>query len=435
MRPRPHPTASLRVHLLSLVVGAVTAAGAAAQGQPHPPVKAEPTPDPAPDELDRPTFLARLVAGDPRVAAVRARSRAARGDVRAARALPNPVVTYEREEVFDDGEGIADQIAALSWSIDLSGARGRRIAAARAGELAAARESEWDERELLLAGLDRFIDAAFLRLEVDVLRQSRSQLAALVVAVERRQSRGDLAGADLDRAALELGAHDDLLARAELDLDGARADLARLVGRAGHAVDAAASALDLPTMPGAVDQLVAEARATRPDRRAALARAVAAAGQASAARRGWVPGLSLSGGLKSSDLGDRTATGYVLGVGLTLPLFDRGQGAQLRAEAEQSQHAATARAIDAELVSEVRAAHRALVSQIARAREFARTRLPRADALVRSAESAYREGERPLFELLDAYRTARDTRLAGLELRRAARRAELRLLRATGRKP
>jgi outer membrane protein TolC len=54
---------------------------------------------------------------------------------------------------------------------------------------------------------------------------------------------------------------------------------------------------------------------------------------------------------------------------------------------------------------------------------------------VRSAESAYREGERPLFELLDAYRTARDTRLAGLELRRAARRAELRLLRATGRKP
>jgi outer membrane protein TolC len=45
---------------------------------------------------------------------------------------------------------------------------------------------------------------------------------------------------------------------------------------------------------------------------------------------------------------------------------------------------------------------------------------------------SYQEGERPVFELLDAYRTARGARLRLLELRQRARLAEIDLSRATG---
>lgn len=421
MRSRPLLRLLVRLHLLLAVVGLPAAA-------PAEPAKAIP-------EVDQQTFLARFARSDARFDALRARAHAADGDVLDAGALANPEVSYQREEVFDAGEGAADQFALLSWRVEVSGARGRRVAAARAARVAAGFEADLDARELRLAALALLQDAAHARLRVELLGEVRVELAALVEVVRARSRKGDVSGADLDRALLELGAHDDLLSEAALDLDQARAELARLAGAARGALDAARSVLDPPAAPPAVDDLVAGARRLRPDLRAERARARAAERRASAADRAFIPLLSLTGGLKTSDLGDRTATGYVAGLGLSIPIFDRSQGARVRAEAEHREHAASARAIESALVSEVRTAHRALTAARERSRLYADERVPRALALRKSAESAYREGERPLFELLDTYRVARDVRLRALELRRAARRAELTLLRVTGRRP
>lgn len=421
MRSHPIRRSLARRLLLLAVVGLP----GAALGQPAVPIP----------EVDRATFLARFARSDARFDALRARARAGEGDVLEAGALANPEVSYQREEVFDAGEGTADQFALLSWRLEISGARGRRIAAARSARDAAVLEADLDAGELRLAGLALLLDAAHARLRVELLGAVRVELAALVEVVRARARKGDVSGADLDRALLELGAHDDLVSEAALDLAQARAELARLAGAPGGALDAALSVLDPPSPPRPVGGLVAGARRLRPDLRAERARSQAAEKRAAAARRGFVPQLSLTGGLKTTDLGDRTATGYVAGVGLSIPIFDRGQGARVRAEAEHRQHSASARAIESALVSEVRAAHRGLTAAIARSRLYADERVPRALALRKSAEAAYREGERPLFELLDAYRTARDIRLRALELRRAARRAELTLLRATGGEP
>jgi cobalt-zinc-cadmium efflux system outer membrane protein len=405
MCSHPFRRSFVRAHLLLTVVGLPGAA------------LAQPAAIP---EVDQSTFLARFTRSDARFEALRARARAAEGDVLEAGALANPEVSYQREEVFDAGEGAADQFALLSWRLEISGARGRRVAAAR---------------ELQLAALAVLHDAAHARLRVELLGAVRIELAALVEIVRARSRKGDVSGADLDRAILELGAHDDLVSEAALDLDQARAELARLAGARSGALDAAPSVLDPPPAPGAVDDLIAGARRLRPDLRAERARGRAAEKRAAAAGRGFVPELSLTGGFKSSDLGDRTATGYVAGLGLSIPIFDRGQGARARAEAEHREHAASTRAIESALVAQVGAAHRALTAAIERSRLYLDERVPRALALRKSAESAYREGERPLFELLDAYRTSRDVRLRALELRRAARRAELTLLRVSGRQP
>jgi cobalt-zinc-cadmium efflux system outer membrane protein len=379
-------------------------------------------------------FLERFQRADPRFEAARARAAAARGDVLEARALPNPAVSYDREEVFAAGRSLADDFLRLSLPIEISGARGRRIDAAEASAAAAAREGEHERWLLVLEGLAVFRDAAYQRLRVDTLRAGREELAGVVGLVGARRRAGDVAGYDVARIELELGTADDALAVAESDLHTARAALARLVGEPGGLIDAD-SALEPPAAPPHAGPLVEAARAARSDRAAVALRLRAAGAEGAAAARGWVPLVELSGGLKSSDLGEETALGYVAGVNLTLPIFARGQGGRARAEARGREQGALARAIDAEIATGVAAARETLGRRIEQTRRWRTAQLPRALTLLRAAESAYREGERPIFELLDAARVARDVRLRELELRRDVARAELDLWRVLGRRP
>ncbi len=65
--------------------------------------------------------------------------------------------------------------------------------------------------------------------------------------------------------------------------------------------------------------------------------------------------------------------------------------------------------------------------RVAAARSFAAVQVPRPVDLVRRAEVSYREGERPIFDLIDALRTAREVTLRELALRRRAKQAEIQL--------
>jgi cobalt-zinc-cadmium efflux system outer membrane protein len=148
-----------------------------------------------------------------------------------------------------------------------------------------------------------------------------------------------------------------------------------------------------------------------------------------------VPGVVLSGGAKSSTVDDQNAWGYIAGVAVSVPVLDHGQGDAAKAHARLRQAQAEERLIEAQVRSEVTTAHVALVRTLAQDERFDQTQLPRLDRLVRRAQVSYREGERPVFELLDAFRTARAVRLRSLELKRIARRSQLDLWRALGRQP
>ena len=73
--------------------------------------------------------------------------------------------------------------------------------------------------------------------------------------------------------------------------------------------------------------------------------------------------------------------------------------------------------------------------RIVQSEQLTRSQLSRLEPLLKSAETAYREGHSSVVELLDAYATARNTRLRDLELRRDARLAELDLWLALDRRP
>lgn len=381
--------------------------------------------------LDEAAFLAAVESADPRIARLAADVDAAGAEVLAEGVRPNPSLAFDREEVFPDG-GVATNYVRLVWPLDVSGRRGRRVAAARTAVEAVSAEGDATRFELTIDALRVFYQAAYARLRVETLQLERGPLAQAVEVLRKRSGAGASSGYDLQRLELELAVFDDLIVSAETDLFAARSQLATLVGQPDGLVDAESS-LEVPVMPAELDD--AEVLGGRSDYRAAKLRAESAEQRADVASRGWIPDFGLSAGFMSSDLGDDTAFGYTIGISFTLPIFDRGGAAGARARASKRIADADARVIEVQVPAAVQTRRETLARTIEQAKDVASEQLSRLADLLRAAETAYREGEGSVVELLDAYQIARDTRLRDLELRRDARLAELDLWQALGRRP
>lgn len=408
----------MRRHLLAAIVGVTLAAPGWAE---------------EPASISEAELLRRVEERNPRAEAIAASVDVARAEEAAASILANPSVGYTREEVFPDGGAEADQFVRLAWALDLSGRRGKRIAAARAGTRAAAAEADRSRLELVLAARDTYHDAAYQRARVTILREGRDGLAGAAEAMRARAKAGDVAGYDADRIELELADLDETIAEADAELARSERGVARAAG-GGEDRLAASDAPALPPEPSPLAALL-DAGREHPELRAGRLRAEQARQAGAAARRGWIPSLLLEGGLKTTDAAGETATGYFAGIGIELPIFDHGQGDRARADAARRVAEAETRALEREVPSRIREAHADLTSRREQATTYAQGTAARAADLVRRAETSYREGERSIVELVDAHRTARDTKLRALTLIREAQRAEGDLWRALGRKP
>lgn len=422
MRPPSRIPRPPRRDLLSLVVALLLGMPGPAAAQ-------------SPRRISAAELLARVGEADPRLEVLAARVEEARAELEGARALPNPSITYNREEVFAREQSLPEDYLSLAVPIELAGRRRLRIEAAAAGVRATEAEAERARLVLELDALDLFHEAAALQARVEVLRERRDAMTRLLEAVRARTAAGDASGYDLVRVELELGGHEDLLVDAERELAAARRSLALLAGEPAGAELEAAGGLELPPAPPPAVVLAGAALEGRGDYRASRLRAASAEHELAAARRAWVPTLQLSGGLKSSSSGTDTAWGYTAGLTLALPILDRGQSDRARAAAARRLALADARVVERTIRLELQRARDALALRVAQVTRYEQANLLRLGALVRQAEVSYREGERPVFELLDAYRTARDVRLRHLELRREAKRSELALWRALGRRP
>jgi outer membrane protein, heavy metal efflux system len=392
----------VRIPLLSAVVGSWLLAHAARADV---------------EEIDEAQLVAAVQAKDPRIARFAAVVGAARARALAAGVRANPTLSIDREVPYADGRSLSTDYLRLTVALDLSGRRALAIDAAETDVRAQETEAAGESFAIVIEGLRAFHDAACAKLRMDVLVTGRTSLVRTADIVRQRGKAGDVAGYDVQRIELELAAYDDQAASAAIDLQRARRRLAALVGRTGSELDAA-STLDLPAAPPPLDAVVAGAVEHRADHRAARLRIEASQRRLRAAGRGWVPLPSFTAGAVRADLGDRTATGYVAGLSLTIPVFDRGQAERALASAERRLAEADARWIEIQVPAQVRTAYAALTARIEQARKLAATQSERLDTMLRAAETAFREGTASVVEILDAHRAARDVRLRGLELRR-----------------
>lgn len=385
-----------------------------------------------PPSLDEATYIKRVLDRSPQRAAFAERRRAASARAGAAAGpLPNPILSVEREAV--SSIGVRNDYVRLGWSLDLSGRRGLTFAAAAAGADAERLDVDRDAYRFEVEARLAYLEAVYAREHLASLDGARTQLGQLVDVLTSRAKQGDASSYDADRAALELETLDDEIRSAQRALDLARLALGGFVGEPGQAYHPA-DALALPAKPAGMNN------PARPDVEAALARARQADREVRVAQRRWVPRFDLMAGLtaQASPTGDGIGSdgiGYVVGVGGELPVFDRGTAAAARARAEAKRWRAEADALASDVRGEAAQAARDVLLRIDQAEVFIAGPAARATDLQQRAAIAYREGDRPILELLDVQRTARQTAVRSVELVYGARRAALVLARVIGRQP
>ncbi len=340
---------------------------------------------------------------------------------------PNPSIEWTRES-FGDGTDESEDFFVASIPLVLSGRLGLERDAAD-GEVQAAKA----RYERARAALRRRATVAYFRVvearqRVAVFERSLQEVRELERMLAARAAAGDAAGYDSLRMGVERATVENALGEARVRLAAATSEAERLLppGRKLPVLDAT---LAPEAVPADRDELLAALESRRADLRALRLEAEAAEVLAAAAGRSWIPDPALSAGAKVQDLGSaEVETGYVVGLSVPLPFFERRQGTRALAEVRRRQAEARRAALLHAARSALAAAIETAASRAARVQGARDAMLEPARELQVSATAAYRAGGANVVTLVDAERTRREAELAFLDLALAARIAQTDLL-------
>ena len=380
---------------------------------------------------------ARAIArrNSPELAAARAALDAAVGRARQAGSLTNPTVSYAYEQTALDAQRTSQAIIAIEQPLELTGVRGARGEVARLRREAAEADLRAAENQL-----DYDITRAYATAQAAAVRFALAQEA--ITAFESahrvttaRLTAGDASGYEARRIRLEVARYAALHAEADLARRTAHFALATIVGVPPDSLSLPPLA-DLPASVVAVprDSVLTLALTRRPELIAAGRQSAAGLAEARAVGRERIPIPVLSGGWKTERplTGDVRLDGFVAGIALPLPLWDRKGGAVTAANADARRRAAELEVVRRRVVREAEEAYAALEGAEQVVARLRPELTGEATAALRAAETAYREGELSLVEWLDAVRAYSEAQSVFATLRAEvfARRAALE--RATG---
>jgi len=373
--------------------------------------------------------VVRFSTSDPRIRALNARIDEIRATQAERTLWPNPSATFSRESVL----GAHDTFLLARQELPISGRRGRLQAAGRLAVDVAQAEAQFERAQLQADVREAYTALLLAQQREATLQASIDALQKLISVLRTREDGGE--GSTYDRmrgqrALVDLEAERSLAAG-----DRARAQ-GRLAGYLGpgtsaEALVAADSRIATPsqtTLPALLEQ----ALANRGDYRASEIATARFEAERSAATRLQIPTPSLTGGVKRSDLGGTTSSGYQVSLDVAIPLFSRGQAATALATAQKARAQAEAESWRLLIEVDVRAAYNVASIQQERLTRYQEAAAAIAEPLAQIGRVGYEEGELSILELLDADRQALDARLQILELAAAARRAAIELDRVIG---
>ncbi|MFK7999739.1 MAG: TolC family protein [Polyangiales bacterium] len=359
----------------------------------------------------------------PAAAVAEASERLAAAQERTAGLSPNPSVGWERETIETSGQRQAQDMFRVNVPISIGGPRTQRSLQSV--------QSEWSRSMAALTrtnavveALHAYFDAALASQRVDVLAQALTNLEEAARIQTQREAAGVVSGYESTRLTIA----SELARSRHIEAIGAfessRAQLATMLGEHDVTLDPNLRLSDL----GSEAALLAQTEG-----RQALVHARQAEARADEAERrsrfAWLPTLQLGGGLNRTNTG---GLGYILGLQVSLPIFNRGQNLRAVALARQSLQSARSDALQRNMHAEVRSALTLYQTARDELSRFETATQDMVETLLRAAQSGYREGERTILELLDAQRTQIEVNERRLALLWAAKHAETRLRAAVG---
>lgn len=355
--------------------------------------------------------------------AIRAGVEVTRREQAARTVFPNPGMAYSRE-----GAGFTEFFQ-VEQPLPIFGTR---AALARAGVAAtAASEAERDARLWQLRAEAQALVARLLAEQerLEATQTSIREIERIITRLRIREQEGEGSRFDRLRAEQERAEAQQISLDAAASVAEARAAIAAVLSE-GTRITRVVGALYVDRQLPALEALLSRATSGRADLRALQSASQRFRLEANAARRSRLPTPTVLGGVKRADAGEGRESGTLLGINMTVPLFDSGRREASRWLAEQERADVERTFVAQSIRAQVTAAAEviALRQDAVRAIDAASP----ADELARIAEVAYTEGEVGILELLDAHRVAARARIRAIDMRLAARVAQIALERAVG---
>jgi outer membrane protein, heavy metal efflux system len=264
---------------------------------------------------------------------------------------------------------------------------------------------------------------------LEATQASIREIERVITRLRIREQEGEGSRFDRLRAEQELAEARQVSLDAAAAVAEARAAIASVLSEGVQLTRVSGPLYVDRTLPS-LDTLQSRAATVRADLRALESASNRFRLEASAARKARLPAPTVLAGLKRADTGAGRESGGLLGINVIVPLFDSGRREASRWLADQERVDAERAFVTQSIRAQVTAASEviALRQDAVRAVDAASP----ADELARIAEVAYTEGEVGILELLDAHRTAARARVRAIDMRLAARLAQVALERAVG---
>jgi cobalt-zinc-cadmium efflux system outer membrane protein len=347
----------------------------------------------------------------------------ARADLVDAGMISNPVLSL----LFPVGPKQLEWT--LRWPVEVLWERPRRVSAATLSLEAAAQGLVQSGLNLAMSVRIAYTDLALAGERQSLANDAAAILQRIDTLTQSRLAAGDIAELDARAARVDAVRAAQDAERAVHDLTIARARLRMLMGLAADdaSVDTLQESAAVQSC-GSVAELLKRALAARPDLRAAEITV-----EAAASRLGWEKSrvLALTAVLDANGEGKE---GFEMGPGIDvgIPLFNRNQGGQLRAQTELQRASAAYVQLQQQVGLDVREAS----AQFEQARQ---SRLAWGDRIVMplranlaDAEKSYAAGESSYLFVLENSRRLIEARVREQEIAADERRAQARIERASG---
>ena len=338
---------------------------------------------------------------------------------------PNPSIEWERQPNPTEDRVVGGQHTLMaSIPLVLSGRLGLEArAAARSADAAEARR-ERARAELRSEAVRTFGAALAAKRRREILHEAVAALDEMARIIGVREKAGEAAGYDRSRILLERASVDGELQAAVTEEQRASSSALRLLGSQNSTLD-----LDdtlVPPRPTAdISALVAAIETSRADLDALRLDRESAELAGRAASRAWIPDPTLgAGALILEDAQHGESVGAVVGLSITLPLFDRGQGDKARAVAARSLAVVRYNRLLQAARTDLTAAAESLRARRSRLQHFREDVLARAKEVQGIAAAGYRGGGVELLAVVDAERSMREAELAEVARELEVREAE-----------
>lgn len=319
-----------------------------------------------------------------------------------AKVLPNPAVRYSIESVKNSTRETEETYSVIQ-NVDISGKRGRKIEAASMNKEARMFFLEHEISGLLAQMKQSYFKVLLLKENEKALSEIAGFFSDVERKTEARVSVGDASEADLMKLAGEKNKIVRGLEALRTDLKSEKRKLALLLNVEPTDFDVSGEFAYRHLNLG-IEGLIELGQQNRPDIKGQGKIVEASKVALSASKKEAIPSIDLEAGYKKRSGG---FNGFIFGVSIPLPLFNRNQGGIARAQIELAQEKVVFEALKKNTTYELNLLFERIASLQVRIADLS-SQIETARELTRIAGIAYEEGETTLLELLDATRSEKE---------------------------